>query len=63
MDYKNVIERAKDIEFLNKQLSEETIVKDMREIRNCLTACRNELCLKCGYYKTNENQCRDCRWK
>ena len=35
-----------------------------KELRERLTLCRNELCLRCGDYKTAHlGTCDGCRWK
>lgn len=34
------------------------------KLRNALTDCRNELCLKCEWYKQSHlGSCDGCRWK
>ena len=36
----------------------------IRGLETDLADCRNELCLKCGKYKTaHEGSCDGCRWK
>lgn len=35
-----------------------------KTLRERLIFCRNELCLRCGQYKTaHEGSCNGCRWK
>lgn len=36
------------------------LFNDLVSVRNCLTACRNELCIRCNRYKLDD--CGKCRW-
>lgn len=39
-------------------------VEAIRKLSAELNTCRNELCLRCGQYKTRHlGSCDDCRWR
>lgn len=42
----------------------ERLVEETERLRRDLKDCRNELCLRCGEYKTAHlGSCDGCRWK
>lgn len=42
----------------------ERLVEETERLRRDLKDCRNELCLRCGEYKTARlGSCDGCRWK
>lgn len=57
MDYKEVINLCDYV------IDNGGTYDDLVKIKETLQTCRNELCLKCGYYKDHVNVCADCRWK
>ena len=42
----------------------ERLIEETERLRRDLKDCRNELCLRCGQYKTAHlGSCNGCRWR
>lgn len=45
-------------------MSEQEMTGKVKRLQSELRDCRNELCLKCGSYKTaHKGTCNDCRYR
>lgn len=65
MHYEDLIERLRNgtkLPMLQALMNE--AVEAIEKLQKELNLCRNELCLRCGEYKTKHlGSCDGCRWK